>query len=110
VLGMTTGAARGLLAYSFPGNVRELQNWIEAAVALTRHDHVTEGDLLSNLHLLPSSDPMRDEDSFASWDTLEARHIARILEEANGNKAEAARLLGIDRKTLYRKLLRHHKS
>jgi DNA-binding NtrC family response regulator len=110
VLGMTSGAARALLAYPFPGNVRELQNWIEAAVALTRHDHVTETDLLSNVHLLPSSDPRGDEDSLASWDTLEARHIARILEEANGNKAEAARLLGIDRKTLYRKLLRHHKS
>jgi DNA-binding NtrC family response regulator len=110
VLGMTRGAARTLLGYHFPGNVRELQNWIEAAVALTRHDHITEGDLLSNLHLLPSSDPQEDEDSLASWDTLEARHIARILEEANGNKAEAARLLGIDRKTLYRKLLRHHKS
>jgi two-component system response regulator AtoC len=107
VLGMTSGAARALLGYPFPGNVRELQNWIEAAVALTRHDHVTESDLLSNLHLLPSSDPAGDADSLASWDSLEARHITRILEEANGNKAEAARLLGIDRKTLYRKLLRH---
>ena len=106
VLGMTTGAARALLAYDFPGNVRELQNWIEAAVALTRHDHVTESDLLSNLRV--HTPPERtDEDSLSSWNTLEARHIARILEEAKGNKAEAARLLGIDRKTLYRKLRRY---
>ncbi len=107
VLGMTTGAARALLSYNFPGNVRELQNWIEAAVALTRHDHITENDLLANLRVLPPSEANADEDSLSSWDTLEARHIARILEEAHGNKAEAARLLGIDRKTLYRKLRRH---
>ncbi|HEX4334621.1 MAG TPA: sigma-54 dependent transcriptional regulator [Polyangiaceae bacterium] len=107
VLGMTTGAARALLAYSFPGNVRELQNWIEAAVALTRHDHITENDLLANLRVLPPIELQTDEDSLSSWDTLEARHISRILEEASGNKAEAARLLGIDRKTLYRKLRRY---
>jgi DNA-binding NtrC family response regulator len=107
VLGMTTGAARALLAYGFPGNVRELQNWIEAAVALTHHDHITENDLLSNVRVLPPSEHKVDEDALSSWDTLEARHIARILEEAHGNKAEAARLLGIDRKTLYRKLRRY---
>ncbi|HVW24379.1 MAG TPA: sigma-54 dependent transcriptional regulator [Polyangiaceae bacterium] len=106
VLGMTTGAARALLAYNFPGNVRELQNWMEAAVALTRHDHVTETDLLSNLRVHTESE-RPDEEALSSWDTLEARHIARILEEAKGNKAEAARLLGIDRKTLYRKLRRY---
>jgi len=106
VVGLTTGAASALLAYGFPGNVRELQNWIEAAVALTRHDHVTETDLLSNLRApTPSEEP--EEESLSSWNTLEARHIARILDEARGNKAEAARLLGIDRKTLYRKLRRY---
>jgi DNA-binding NtrC family response regulator len=106
VLGMTTGAARALLAYDFPGNVRELQNWIEAAVALTRHDHLTESDLLSNLRVHTALE-RTDEEALSSWNTLEARHIARILEEAKGNKAEAARLLGIDRKTLYRKLRRY---
>jgi DNA-binding NtrC family response regulator len=106
VLGMTTGAARALLAYGFPGNVRELQNWIEAAVALTRHDHLTESDLLSNLRVHTQSEH-NDDEALASWNTLEAQHIARIMREANGNKAEAARLLGIDRKTLYRKLRRY---
>jgi two-component system response regulator HydG len=106
VLGMTTGAARALLAYGFPGNVRELQNWIEAAVALTRHDHVTENDLLSNLRVHTQSE-VHEEEALASWNTLEAQHIARTMRQANGNKAEAARLLGIDRKTLYRKLRRY---
>jgi DNA-binding NtrC family response regulator len=106
VLGMTRGAARALLAYNFPGNVRELQNWIEAGVALTRHDHVTESDLLSNLRAHTQSE-RPDDVALASWNALEARHIARILREAKGNKAEAARLLGIDRKTLYRKLRRY---
>jgi two-component system response regulator HydG len=106
VLGMTTGAARALLAYGFPGNVRELQNWIEAAVALTRHDHLTESDLLSNLRMHTQGEH-HDEEGLPSWNTLEAAHIARIMREAKGNKAEAARLLGIDRKTLYRKLRRY---
>jgi len=107
VLGMTPGAARALLGYDFPGNVRELRNVVEAAVALTRHDHVTEGDFVPHLHGAGVTEPGPDDSGLASWNTLEARHIADILTEVRGNKAEAARLLGIDRKTLYRKLRRY---
>jgi DNA-binding NtrC family response regulator len=107
VLGMTPGAARALLGHDFPGNVRELRNVVEAAVALTRHDHVTEDDFAPHLHGGGAVEPGTDDAGLASWNTLEARHIADVLSEVRGNKAEAARLLGIDRKTLYRKLRRY---
>jgi two-component system response regulator AtoC len=108
VVGMTLGAARMLMAHDWPGNVRELGAWIEAAVALARHDHITEADLLSNwTGVRGSHERSSNDDTLMSWNSLEARHIASILEEAGGNKARAARLLGIDRKTLYRKLERY---
>ena len=113
VVGMTLGAARALMSYRWPGNVRELSNWMEAAVALTRRDHVTESELLPNVRGTTTAAPAEREargattaGTFACWDDLEARHIAAVLEEVGGNKARAARLLGIDRKTLYRKLRR----
>ncbi|HEX4474607.1 MAG TPA: sigma 54-interacting transcriptional regulator [Polyangiaceae bacterium] len=109
VVGMTVGAARTVLTYSFPGNVRELRNAIEAAVALARHDHVTDMEL--SLHLRDGGAHTAlgraEESSSLSWGSLEAKHIADVLKQANGNKAQAARLLGIDRKTLYRKLRRY---
>jgi DNA-binding NtrC family response regulator len=108
VVGMTLGAARMLMAHDWPGNVRELGNWVEAAVALARHDHITESELLSNFSgVREATGQSPNDDTLMSWNSLEARHIASILEEAGGNKARAARLLGIDRKTLYRKLERY---
>ena len=105
VVGMTLGAARALMEYDWPGNVRELADWIEAAVAQTHHDHITETELLA--HAGGAHRTRGRDDALVSWNSLEARHIASILEEAKGNKARAARLLGIDRKTLYRKLERY---
>jgi DNA-binding NtrC family response regulator len=108
VVGMTLGAARMLMAHDWPGNVRELGTWVEAAVALAAQDHITESELLSNWGgVRGASDRSGHDDTLMSWNSLEARHIASVLEEAGGNKARAARLLGIDRKTLYRKLERY---
>jgi two-component system response regulator HydG len=108
VVGMTLGAARMLLAHDWPGNVRELGTWVEAAVALANHDHITESELLSNWSgVRGARNRSAHDDTLMSWNSLEARHIASVLEETGGNKARAARLLGIDRKTLYRKLERY---
>jgi DNA-binding NtrC family response regulator len=106
VVGMTPGAAYALLSYDWPGNVRELQNWMEAAVAMARRSHVTERELPS-VARPTSSKPESREQNLDAWGDLEARHIAAVLEQAGGNKARAARLLGIDRKTLYRKMRRY---
>jgi len=108
VVGMTLGAARALMEHDWPGNVRELGDCVEAAVRHAEHDHITENELPARAG--DRSDSKRRgtaDDALVSWNSLEARHIASILEEAGGNKARAARLLGIDRKTLYRKLERY---
>ena len=103
---MSERAARAILDYGWPGNIRELQNRIEAAIALTRFDRVTERELGLGTATPRSRAPEVASPDLSSWSTIELRHIAEVLERAGGNKAQAARLLGIDRKTLYRKLRR----
>jgi DNA-binding NtrC family response regulator len=86
-----------LLAYEFPGNVRELQNLIEGAVSLA--DGAIDADLLRTLiggTEEESADPL-------DLESVERRHIARVLRLVGGNKSAAARALGIDRRTLQRK-------
>jgi DNA-binding NtrC family response regulator len=95
-----------LLRYSWPGNIRELQNAIQRALILCRDDRVDRSDLppkvageyLSSINL---------ESAVARGMTLEElehEYIGAIMASVGGNKTEAANLLGIDRKTLYRKL------
>ena len=110
VVGITSEAAEKILAYSWPGNVRELHNCIERAVALTRYDQVTLGDLPEKVR---SHQPRRyvldfdHPDRTLSMADVERAHIERVLEATGGNKVEAARILGFDRRTLYRKLERY---
>ena len=89
-----------LLAYDFPGNVRELQNVIEGAVSLA--DKEIDLDLVRSL--LGSSAPAQaSSPEPLDLGSVEKRHIAKILKLTAGNKTEAARILGLDRKTLQRK-------
>jgi len=92
-----------LLAYDWPGNVRELENAIERAVALGSGPILHVGDLPSNLHY-GSSERLPHSDELLPLEELERRAILRALQEANGDKLAAARLLGIGKTTLYRKL------
>jgi DNA-binding NtrC family response regulator len=109
VTGLSTAAAEKLLAYSWPGNVRELKNGIERAVALTNCDKITVEDLPERIksykssHIIVASE---DPQELVPMEEVEQRYIRRVLESVNGNKALAARILGFDRKTLYRKLER----
>jgi two-component system response regulator HydG len=109
VTGLTSGAAEKLLAYTWPGNVRELRNSIERAVALTAFDRITVEDLPERVRshrtsqiVIASDDP----GELPPLEQVEQRYIQRVLDAAGGNKARAARILGLDRKTLYRKLER----
>ncbi len=86
-----------LLAYDFPGNVRELQNLIEGAVSLAERD--IDADLIRSL----MGTPMQQSPEPLDLATLERRHIARVLKLTGGNKSEASKILGLDRKTLQRK-------
>jgi two-component system, NtrC family, response regulator AtoC len=93
-----------LVSYSWPGNVRDLENTLEAAVALNRSGVVTADDLPSKVKE-PSGEGARAEDFFAhlpTLDALEARYLSHVLKVTGGNKARAAVILGINRKTLYR--------
>ena len=107
VVGLSEAVAEKLLAYSWPGNVRELRNSIERAVALTRHDRLTVEDLPEKIRayrrtqlLIDGGDPSE----LAPLEEIERRYILHVLQSVAGNRTLAARTLGLDRKTLYRKL------
>jgi DNA-binding NtrC family response regulator len=107
VVGLSRGAAEKLLAYPWPGNVRELENCIERATALTQHEQILVEDLPERIreyrrtHVLVAGE---DPSELVPMQEVERRYIARVLETVGGNKTLAARILGFDRKTLYRKL------
>ena len=96
-------AMRRLMAYDWPGNVRELENAIERAVALGSGPILHVGDLPSNLQYT-SVERLPENDELVPLEELERRAIFRALRETGGDKLAAARLLGIGKTTLYRKL------
>ena len=99
--------AERLLNYDWPGNVRELRNVIERAVALTEFEKLIVDDLPERIRDYRQSTFRIDTSNPAELQTLEAvehRYIRRVLESVQGNRTEAARVLGVDRKTLYRHL------
>lgn len=107
VIGLSTTVAQKLLDYSWPGNVRELQNCIERAVALTSYDHLCVDDLPERIREFRPSHVVVVSDSpteLVSMEEVERRYILRVLDAVGGNRTQAARILGFDRKTLYRKL------
>ncbi len=108
VTGIAALAARKLLAFDWPGNVRQLENTMERAVALARQDEIAVEDLPERIrHHDPSSTLVEAEaEEFLTLDQQERRHIDHVLSLVKGNKTQAARLLGVDRRTLYRKLIR----
>jgi len=107
ILGFAPAAAEKLVAYTWPGNVRELQNCIERSVALARYDQIGVDDLPEKVrsyrssHVLIAGD---DPSELVRMEELERRYIARVMEAVGGNKTAAARILGLDRKRLYRML------
>ena len=92
-----------LLAYDWPGNVRELENVIERALALGSGPILQVADLPTSLHY-GNGERISQTDEIVSLEELERRAIFRALREAGGDKLAAARLLGIGKTTLYRKL------
>jgi len=112
VRGLSAPVAGQLLAYDWPGNVRELRNVMARAVALTRHDHLMLEDLPPQVTTTEKGTtriPELDSDApLMRLGEVERRYIERVLDEVAGNRSVAARILGIDRKTLYRKLQGDH--
>ena len=100
-------AMRRLIAYDWPGNVRELENAIERAVALGSGPILHVGDLPSNLQY-PTTERAPEKDEILPLEELERRAILRTLRETGGDKLSTARMLGIGKTTLYRKLKQYH--
>ena len=99
-LELSHNALAALMSAPFPGNVRELENALQAAIALAPAEVITEEDL--RLQTEYGSGPITDVTM--SLDELERLHIERVLQAVDGNRTAAARVLGIDRSTLYRKM------
>ncbi len=102
---MTHEASACLMRYGWPGNVRELENVIERSIALSGSDVIDCKDLPDHLFQMKSTDLIDDlaADNMPLSE-VEKRYIVKILQRTNWHQSKAAQILGIDRKTLYRKI------
>ncbi len=107
ISGISPEAARKLLDYDWPGNVRELENSMERAIALTRMTDITVDDLPERIRdhqtarlVIAGDDPTE----LVTLSEMERRYVRRVLGACGGNKTQAAKVLGIDRRSLYRRL------
>lgn len=99
VEGFDARAAEMLASHTWPGNLRELNNVVKRAVLMARGPYITQEELSAAMG------PIRQELITALHDAdAERQHILNVLQQCGGNKSKAARMLGIDRKTLYNKL------
>ena len=102
-------AQEALVAFDWPGNIRQLQNTIERAFALSVADVVSLADLPPAVRGGPTPEVARGATGpLPTLADSERQLIAAALEKSSGNKNEAARLLGIDRQRLYRKIEKYH--
>ncbi len=111
-LRLSPQAAERLMAYDWPGNVRELENCMERAVALARFDQIAVDDLPEKVRSFRSDRVVvsaDDASELVTLDELERRYVRRVLKMLGGNKSRAAQILGLDRRTLYRKLERYER-
>ncbi|MBN8609076.1 MAG: sigma 54-interacting transcriptional regulator [Deltaproteobacteria bacterium] len=108
VKGIAAPALAKIVQYDWPGNVRELENGIERAVAMAQHDQLVVEDLPERVRayrpegggsFLPSTVA-----ELVTMEELERRYVDHVLKLVKGNKSRAARVLGFDRRTLYRRL------
>jgi DNA-binding NtrC family response regulator len=93
----SAGAMKALIRYPWPGNVRELQNVVQRALLLAKGEVIEEEDLPSDVGECRKIESRRLED-------IEREHILNVLRESGGHRGKAAEILGIDPKTLYRKI------
>jgi len=111
IVGISNAASEKLLNFTWPGNVRELRNTIERAVVLTEYAKISVDDLPEKIrnykasHFLLGSD---NPSELVPIHEVERHYILHVLKTVGSNRTQAARVLGMDRKTLYRKL-QHYK-
>ena len=114
--GLTPAAERMLASAPWDGNVRQLRNVLERACMLAEGEFITEGDLAGIMDQLKAAPAWlartdaageRGPETLAPLQEIEREHIVKTMEQVRGNKAVAARLLGISRRAFYRQLERH---
>lgn len=107
VIGLARSAAEKLLAYSWAGNVRELQNCIERAVILTTFDQITIDDLPEKIRDYSASSfvlPAENPTELVSMAEVEKRYVMQVMNAVGGRESAAAQILGFSRASLNRKL------
>jgi DNA-binding NtrC family response regulator len=102
IQGIDPEALNLLYRYHWPGNVRELENCIEAAFALGRSKRIEVEDILPRLREPPDEELVQ-----FTLEEVEKEHIRKVLEDAQGNKVQAAKTLGLSRRSLYRRLVKY---
>ncbi|MEJ2100278.1 MAG: sigma-54 dependent transcriptional regulator [Desulfobacterales bacterium] len=106
ILSLSPELEQRLIQYSYPGNVRELENIIAAAVLQEKGKTI---NLASTLNLLPYEGPERRKHvELLTLEELEKRHIEKVLEIAGGNRFKAAKILGVNVSTVYRKIEKYN--
>ncbi|HUH01394.1 MAG TPA: sigma-54 dependent transcriptional regulator [Kofleriaceae bacterium] len=109
IRGVSAECARKLIAYDWPGNVRELANVIERAVTLGKHSDLQAEDLPDRVLQAVGSRLQWDADEpdiMPCLDDIRQSYIHQVLHEVDGNRTRAAKILDLDRRTLYRRLKR----
>ena len=105
IAGFQEPAKKAILGHTWPGNVRELENVIERAVALAEGSTIRVGDLPSTVRERRAPDTLENAITRGlTLEQLEQEYIQKVVNAEAGNKTRAAQRLGLDRKTLYRKL------
>lgn len=104
IKGFSEEAMKILEKYDYPGNVRELENIIERAVVLTQEDYITPQDLPSDLREMELFSFSRDDNEIKKLQDIKHDYIQWVLNKVGRNKSKAAKLLGIDRASLWRYL------
>lgn len=102
IVGFDAASTVALQAYSWPGNLRQLKNTVKRATLLTQTDFITQTDLDPDVLQIYSA--TNDDVNALHDEKAEKERIIHALQHTNNNKSKAAKLLGIDRKTLYNKL------
>ena len=105
VRGFEPSALEILMNYSFPGNVRELENIVSGAVALADGKLITAADLPADIDVLEINTLGREE--FVSLEEYEKAYIAAVLRATNGSRTETARVLDLPRTSLWRKIKKY---
>lgn len=95
-----------LQGYSWPGNVRQLENAVERAVALNTSGVFAIEDLAEEIQASKKKQPQPSKGPWLRLAEMEERYIQEVIEATNGNISRAAEILGVDRRTLYRRMER----